>query len=242
MTEIKQRRLARRRTVRQTATDCTLECHVSGQTVKPVHFATAVQRIIRRFCRYFPPTQDGSSDCSRTVIRDSRIQRTYYRVRIKSFPDYKKTTVRGIQTFFFQNVTYEDFLQHIGTDQHVWGTARWFTRTALKGLTHSINSLITHTGPVTSVKVTNTASLNKLWIPLFDAFNIWRRSSVLISEFLLHWDRRFCFVIPQNTLGFLLHWRHFVTSSLCNCNITILSFLVINVCNQGKADPSRHEV
>jgi len=75
-------------------------------------------------------------------------------------------------------------------------------------------------------------------------------------EFPLHWDRWFCFVIPQNTLGFLLHWRHFDTSRLCNCNITINtwhkiletklsngkrkyiciphSFLVINVCNQGK--------
>jgi len=116
----------------------------------------------------------------------------------------------------------------------VWGTARRFTRTALKDLTHSINSLITHTGPATSVKVTNTASLYKLWIQRFDAFNIWRRSSVLISEFPLHWDLWFCFVIPQNTMGFLLHWRHFDTSRLCNCNITIRSFLVINVCNQGK--------
>ena len=46
-----------------------------------------------------------------------------YRVSIKSFPDYniyyKKTTVRGIQTFFFKNVTQEVFLQHISTLQHV---------------------------------------------------------------------------------------------------------------------------
>jgi len=35
-------------------------------------------------------------------------------------------------------------------------------------------------------------------------------------------------------LGFLLHWRHFDTSRLCNCNIKIRSFLVINICNQGK--------
>jgi len=111
-------------------------------------------------------------------------------------------------------------------------------------------------GPATSVKVTNTASLYKLWIPFFDAFNIWRRSSLLISEFPLHWDPWFCFVIPQNTLGFLHHWRHFDTSRLCNCNITINTrnkiletnlsngkkkyflipriFRVINVCNQGK--------
>ena len=69
-------------------------------------------------------------------------------------------------------------------------------------------------------------------------------------------NRWFCFVIPQNTLGFLVHWRHFDTSRVCNCNITkntwhkILetnlsngkkkcvciprSFLVINICNQGK--------
>ena len=112
------------------------------------------------------------------------------------------------------------------------------------------------TGPTTSVKVTNTASLYKLWIPCFDAFNVWRRLSVLISEFPLHCDRWICFVIPQNTLGFHIHWRHFDTSRLCNCNITIntrhkileinlsngkkkyvcipRSFLVINVCNQGK--------
>jgi len=107
----------------------------------------------------------------------------------------------------------------------VWGTTPWFTRTALKGLTHSINSLITHTGPATCVKVTKTAGLYKLWVPCFDAFDNWRRSSILISEFPLHWDRWFCFVTPQNTLGFLLHWRHFDTSSLCNCNITIRSFL-----------------
>ena len=110
-------------------------------------------------------------------------------------------------------------------------------------------------GPATSAKVTNTASLYKLWVPRFDAFNIWRRLSVLISEFPLHCDRWFCFMIPQNTLGFLLHWCHFDTSRLCNCTITIntlhkiletnlssgkkyvciaRSFLVINVCNQGK--------
>ena len=35
-------------------------------------------------------------------------------------------------------------------------------------------------------------------------------------------------------MGFLLHWHHFDTSRLCNCNVTIRSFLVINVCNQGK--------
>ena len=116
----------------------------------------------------------------------------------------------------------------------VWDTTRWFTRTALKGLTHSIDSLVTHTGPATPASVTSTASLYKLWIPSFDAFNIWRRSSVLISELPLQWDRWFCFVMPRNTLGFLLHWRHFYTSRLCNCNITIRSFLVINVCNQGK--------
>jgi len=31
----------------------------------------------------------------------------------------------------------------------------------------------------------------------------------------------FFFVMPQNTPGFLLHWRHFDTSRLCNCDITI---------------------
>jgi len=35
----------------------------------------------------------------------TRIGAQYYRMRVKSFPDYKhyykKTTVRGIQTFFF---------------------------------------------------------------------------------------------------------------------------------------------
>jgi len=116
----------------------------------------------------------------------------------------------------------------------VWAMTRRFTRTALKGLTYSVNSLITHIRAATSVKVTNTAILYKIWIPRFDAFNVWRRSSVLISEFPLHWDRWFCFVTPQNTLGFLLHWRHFDTSGLCNCNITMRSFLVINVCNQGE--------
>ena len=64
-------------------------------------------------------------------------------------------------------------------------------------------------------------SLLTLNITRFDALDIWRSSSVLISEFPLHWDRWFCFVIPQNTLGFLLHWRHFDTDRLCNCNITI---------------------
>ena len=116
----------------------------------------------------------------------------------------------------------------------VWGTTRWITRTALKGLTHGINSLITHTGPATSVKVTNTASLYKLCISRFDAFNIWWRSSVLISEFPLHCDRWFYFVIPQNTLGFLLHWSHFNTSRLCNCNITINTWHKILETNQGK--------
>ena len=71
------------------------------------------------------------------------------------------------------------------------------------------------------VKVTNTVTLYNLWIPRSDAFNVWRRSSVFISQFPLNYDRWFCFVIPQNTLGFLLHWRHFDTSRLCNCNITI---------------------
>ena len=136
----------------------------------------------------------------------------------------------------------------------IWGTTRWFTRTALKGLAHSTDSLITHIGPATSVKVTNTASLYNLWIPRFDAFNIWRRLSLLIYEFPLQWDRWFCFVIPQNARGFLLHWRHFDTNRLCNCNIintwhkileTNLSngkkkgciprtFLVINVCNRER--------
>ena len=161
---------------------------------------------------------------------------TNYRVSIKSYPDYKHLLQENYCTwntnffvkcnsriFFYNTLVFVQNLNYctLRYRKLVWGTMRWFTGTALKGLTHSINSLITHTGPATSVKVTNTVSLYKLSIPRFDAFNIWRRSSVLISEFLLHWDRRFCFVIPQNTLGFLLHWRHYYTSRLCNCNITM---------------------
>ena len=175
---------------------------------------------------------------------------TKYRVSIKSFPDYKHLLQANYCTwntnfffskwnsrsFFYNTLVFVQNLNYctLRHTKRVSGTTRWFIRTALKGFTHSISSLITHTGPATSVKFTNTASLYKLWIPCFDAFNIWRRSSVLISEFTLHRDRRFCFVIPQNTLGFLLYWRHFDISTLCNCNITIRSFLIINVCNQGK--------
>ena len=116
ITEIKQRKLAGRRTVRQTATDCTLVCHVSGQTVKAVHFHAAVQRIIRRLCRYFPPTQDGSSDCSRTVTRDSGIQLAYYMVSIKSLTDYRYLLQEKYctwNTIFLKYNSRSFFLQHI---------------------------------------------------------------------------------------------------------------------------------
>ena len=134
--------------------------------------------------------------------------------------------LQGLHNLHFICIQFLPFVQNLNyctlrNVKLVWGMTRWSTRTALKGLTHSINSLITHTGPATSAKVTNTATLYKLWIPHFDAFNIWWRLSVLISEFLLHCDRWFCYIIPQNTLGFLFHWRHFDTSRLCNCNITI---------------------
>ena len=51
------------------------------------------------------------------------MEQSAYRVHIKSFPDYKhykKTTVRGIQTYFFsQKCNSKSFLQHIRTLQHV---------------------------------------------------------------------------------------------------------------------------
>jgi len=45
-----------------------------------------------------------------------------YRVSIKSFPDYKHLLQENYctwNTFFFQNVTQEVFLQHISTLQHI---------------------------------------------------------------------------------------------------------------------------
>ena len=159
-----------------------------------------------------------------------------YRVSIKSFPDYKHLLQENYCMWntniyiyiYFSKCDSRSFLfvQNLNYctlryTKLVCSMTRWFTRTALKGLTHSINSLITHTGPATSIKVTNTSIFYKLWIQHFDAFNIWQRLSVLISEFPLRCDRRFCSVIPQNTLGFLLRWRHFDTSRLCNCKITI---------------------
>jgi len=193
----------------------------------------------------------GITNIGRTLFEMTYRNATKYRVSIKSFPDYKNLLQENYCTwntnflfskcnsrsFFFYNIL--EFVQNLNYctlsyTKLVWGTTHWFTRTALKCFTHGINSLITHTGPAASVKVTNTVSLYVLWIPRFDAFNIWRRSSILISEFPLHWDRWICFVIPQNTLSFLLYWRHFDASRLCTCNTTIRNFLVVSVCSQGK--------
>ena len=87
-----------------------------------------------------------------------------YRVSIKSFPDYKYLLQENYveyKHFFFQNVTQEDFLQHI-----------------------------------TTLRV----------------LRLLHRERLIDNQW-------FCFVIPQNTLGFLLHWRHSDTSRLCNITI-----------------------
>ena len=86
--------------------------------------------VLQKINRYLDGTK-GRTDQPLRLVIDSCLTRLHngdsgelkYRESIKSSLItnicYKKTTVRGIHIFFFQNVTEDFFLQHISTLQHV---------------------------------------------------------------------------------------------------------------------------
>ena len=91
----------------------------------------------------------------------------------------------------------------------IWYNTNWFPWAAMKCYTDSINSLFINAWPIWSFAIQNAAGFHKVFKPSLNAVSVWRVLSKLISKFMLYCSWWFQFIVPKNTLCFLLNGQHF---------------------------------